>query len=241
MIHRIVSAALLLRDGFTGRALPTGSVLTCAEEGRRLPVIRKNGGWAILTDLAAGKHTVTLRCAGFCAETLSFETEEGKQAEPVVDLRPGRGYPYPPGTAFLKLTLAGAADTELWAGMSGAVRLSAAQAKAGETDMQLVARGPRERLPIPGRFLLADGKTPELVMLRSMDSAGAAKAEEPLQSAHARGTELIPMRRFVTDGAGEAELSFPAAGTLLLYHAGVCREAELKPGKQELDWKSGKA
>lgn len=239
MIRRTVSAALLLRDGFTRKPLPGGCVVRCTVDDVRCAAVRKAGGYLVLMDLPAGAHTVKLQCASFREETLHLETAEGSVAQMAIDLRPGRGYPFPPGTAFLDLAL-GVADTELWAGMSGAVKLTVAQAKAGEDELQLIVRGPRERLPLPGCFLLGDGKSPELVQLCELDSSGTSRAAQPLGAAHARGTELLPARRFVTDASGRAELSFPSEGKVLLCCAGSFREAELKQGRQELSWTPGK-
>ncbi|MBO4915636.1 MAG: hypothetical protein J5449_10585 [Oscillospiraceae bacterium] len=239
MIRRTVSAALLLRDGFTGRTLSPGSVIKCAVDGERCQAVRKQGGYLVLMDLAAGEHTAVLQCAGYLDETLRLDVGGGAVRELAIDLRPGRGYPFPAGAAFLELTLK-TPDTELWACRSGMVKLTSAQTKAGETELQLFARGPRELLPIPGYYMFGDAKEAELVLLREMDSSGAARVDAPLHAAHARGTELLFARRFLTDAEGRAELSFPTDGKVSVLCGGSVLETELKPGRQELSWTPGK-
>lgn len=240
MIRRTVSAAFLLRDGFTRHPLSSAAAVIRPADGGRCPVVRKEGGWLVLTDLPAGRNELILRCAGFRDELLCPETGEGSVWEQAVDLTPDRSYPYPSGAAFLSLTLTrgadAAADTELWAGMTGLTRLTVTQAKAGQERLQLFCRGPRERLPLPGSFLLPGGKKPELLFLRKLDSSGEALVEAPPEAAHRRGEELIPVRRFCTDAGGGVRLGFPAEGTLWLFSEGMVREAALKSGLQELTW-----
>ena len=72
MIRRRVSAVLRLRDGFTGRVLPGGAV--CLLDGRPLRhPLWKEGGYLVIQDLAAGPHSLEVRCAGFRPVTLTVE------------------------------------------------------------------------------------------------------------------------------------------------------------------------
>ena len=72
MIRRRVSAVLRLRDGFTGRVLPGGAV--CLLDGRPLRhPLWKEGGYLVIQDLAAGPHSLEVRCAGFRPVTLTVD------------------------------------------------------------------------------------------------------------------------------------------------------------------------
>ena len=240
MIQRVVSAALLVRDGFTGVPLPPGAVLVLLMDGRRRSVVRKAGGWLILTDLPEGCHTLSLRCVGFCEEILTIETRYGAVWQKAVDLRPGPGYRFPPGTSYLTVTVKTSAGptegVELWAGKSGLTRVTASQSKAGQTELQLFCRGPMERLPVPGSFLFSGGSAPELVSLRELRSSGVGVLEEPLSADRKRGEELFPVRHFLTGGDGTAELSFPGGGELWLLCEGQVRSVTLQGEREELEW-----
>ena len=238
MIRRTVSAALLLRDGFTRRPLSASAVVLRSADGGRCPAVRKPGGWLILTDLPEGPQELLLRCVGFRDEPLRLEPREGPVREQAVDLTPDERYPYPQGTAFLSLTLnsGGAADAALWAGRSGMPRLTVLQAKAGQEKPLLLCRGPRENLPLPGAFLLPAGKKPELLRLRELNSGGEAAADAPPESTRKRGEELVPVRRVRVEPDGTARVAFPDAGKVWLFCDGVSREVELYAGRQELVW-----
>ena len=89
MIRRKVSAALLVRDGFTGQPIQSGSALLCRLNGQRIRPVFKNGGYLVLTDLDAGEHSLSLTARGFVTETVSL-TVGGAPLETEIALRPGR-------------------------------------------------------------------------------------------------------------------------------------------------------
>ena len=134
MIRRHVSAALLVRDAFTGRALPADSATLCTVDGQRCAPVWKDGGYLVLTDLPAGAHTITLRRRGYLEETLTAPVADGRTWEGWTSLRPGPGYAFPAGTAWVTLRLlekkkplAGAA---VWLAPDGGGRLKLAQDRA---------------------------------------------------------------------------------------------------------------
>ena len=240
MIRHIVSVVLLVRNGFTGVPMPPGSVLVLLVDGRRCSVVRKPGGWLILTNLPEGKHELSLRCVGFHEEVLTVEVRSGAVWEQAVDLRPGPGYWFPPGTTHLTATVKTSAGrpakgVELWAGKSGQTRVTVSQAKAEQREAQLFCRGPIVRLPVPGNFLFVGGSAPELVYLRKLRASGEASLEKPLNADRKRGEELFPVRRFRTGEDGTAELSFPGGGELWLYCEGQVRSVALEKEREALE------
>ncbi len=53
---------------------------------------------------------------------------------------------------------------------------------------------------------------------------------------HPRGTELIPVQSFQTDGEGRLHALFRSPGTLSLFYGGVWKTEEIHPGEQSLEW-----
>ncbi len=243
MIRRRVSAALLLRDGFTGRTLADGSATRCLLDGRPLQrPVWKRDGYLVLTDLAPGAHELTIRRSGYLDERVALQVEEGAALEDTVSLKPGPGYRFPPETVRVSISLLrgkkAAAGTQLWLGVRQRTRLVLAQEKteAGDERSRLFCEGSQTALPVPGHFLLADRKAPELVYLRSLRD-GTGEFSPPPALAHPRGTELIPVQAYCTDKTGGLRLLLREPGTLAGFCAGQLLEAELQADEQAIKWK----
>ena len=244
MIRRAASAALLVRDGFTGRTLPDGSGTRCELDGSPFRPVWKPDGYLVLTDLAPGGHTLRLARLGYLEEEVRLDIREGRFREGTVSLKPGPGYRFPPGTAAIELTFTGgednapAAGAELWAGMSGRTPLKLAQDKSRKpsASIRVFYSGPAALYPVPGWFLLADAAAPELAFLRAMRE-GEAELAEPMASAHPRGTELVPVQPYTVGTGGRLRLLFRQAGTASLFCRGIWKKTELQPGEQALEWK----
>ena len=240
MIRRRVSAALLVRDAFTGLALPPGSGTLCTVDGQPFTPVWKDGGYLVLTDLPAGEHTVALRRHGYLEETLTVPVADGRAWQGWTGLRPGPGYAFPAGTAWVclrllekKKPLAGA---EVWLAPDGGGRLKLAQdqAKAGDRELKLFYASPESRLPVPGDFLIVDKKNPETAALECMRS-GRAGLARPLEYDHARGKELMPAQRYGTGGNGEISCVLRESGKLWVLCAGRLSELDVQPGENRLD------
>ena len=233
MIRRQVSAALMALDGFTGRTL--GQRVRCELDG--VPLTRpvwKRDGWLVLTNLSPGEHRLTLRCPGFQDATLSLSG--GARQEYSVILSPGPGYAFPPGTAFLSLTVSAPpdAEAEIFAGIAVPRPLKLMkEARAGESAVQMLLRGPA---PSPGWFLF-NGKTPEAVFLRRVSVKGDAETASPLTETHFRGEALIPTQRFSVKAGEAVRMPFREAGTAVLFCGGKLKTVELRTGAEtRLEW-----
>ena len=243
MIHRTVSAAFLLRDGFTGRTLPDGAGTRCLLDGRPLQrPVWKRDGYLVLTDLAPGPHELLICRSGYQDETVALQVSDGATLEDTVSLKPGAGYRFPPETVRVTLKLKGSrkviSGAVFWLGVRPRTRLALAQGKAqpGDAQAHLFCEGSPALHPIPGHFLLADSNAPELVYLRSLrDETG--EFSPPLTLPHARGTELIPMQSYCADKAGTAQVLLREPGTLMGFFNGAVLEAPLRSGGQTLEWK----
>ena len=230
--HRL-SAAFLPLDGFTGATL--GQRVLCELDG--VPLSRpvwKRDGWLVLSDLAPGEHRLTLRCRGFQDGEISFSGDV--KTEEAVLLNPGRGYAFPPDTAFLSLTLSGSTEAQarVFAGTPDPRQLKLMrEAKAGDSAVKMFLRA---SAPRPGWFLLL-GKTPEAVFLRRVALDGEAETASPLTQAHTRGDALIPAQAFLATAEEKIRIPFRDSGTAYLFCQGKLKTLALRAGeKQSLEW-----
>lgn len=243
MIRRTVSAAFLLRDGFTGAVLTGPSATRCLLDGRplRQPIWKKEG-YLILADLAPGEHVLRLSRRGYRDEELTIRVEDGVTIEDTISLKPGAGYRFPRETVRVSLTVRRGKKSggeALWLGVQPRTRLKLAQdkAEAGDTEARLFCEGSAALLPIPGHFLMQDAKAPEMVYLRSLVKE-TGEFSPPLAFAHSRGTELVPMQLYQPEESGTVVLLLREPGTLLGFCGGAVFSAEVQAGEQTLEWKT---
>ena len=243
MIRRTASAVFLLRDGFSGATLTDGSSTRCLLDGRPLHrPLWKREGYLVLTDLEPGEHSLLISRRGYRDELVSIRVSAGRPAEDTISLKPGAGYRFPRETVRASLALRGgkdpAAGEQIWLGMQQRSRLRLAQEKAesGDGEAHLFCEGNASLRPIPGHFLRADKKRPELVYLRSLRGETGEFAP-PLTLSHGRGTEFIPIQPYSADETGRVQVLLREPGTLIGFSGGKVFEALLSAGEQELEWK----
>ena len=243
MIRRTANAVFLLRDGFSGKTLTDGSATRCLIDG--LPLRRpiwKRDGYLVLTDLAPGEHVLQISRSGYQDERIPISVAEGRPMEDTIALKPGAGYRFPRETVRVALELrrggAPAAGEQVWLGVKPRARLKLAQEKtgAGDAEAHLFCDGNVSQLPVPGHFLLADRKAPELAYLRSL-CGETGEFAPPLTMAHARGTELVPMQLYSADEMGAVRVLLREPGALMGFCAGRVYESQLDPGEQTIEWK----
>ena len=243
MTRRTASSVFLLRDGFSGNTLTGSSATRCLLDGMplRRPIWKKDG-YLVLTDLAPGEHVLQISRSGYDDERITFRVDPGTTLEDTVALKPGPGYRFPRETVRVTLTLlqgqTPASGQQIWLGVPPRTRLKLAQerAESGDREVHLFCDGNASRLPIPGHFLMADKKTPELVYLRSLHSE-TGEFYPPLRFAHGRGTELFPMQAYCADEAGAVHVLLREPGTLTGFCGGNVYEVQLHPGEQTAEWK----
>lgn len=239
MIRRHVSAVVRLRDSFTGRILPGGGVCLLDGAPLRRP-IWKADGYLVLEDLAPGPHELQVRRPGFGPGRALLQAGDGLWEE-TIDLAPGEGYRFPPDTAQLTVRFQGAgapADGEqIWLGQGGPVTLKLAQNKtdAPQLRVRLFAQGPESALPVPGRYLIADPKAPELVTLRSLRE-GEGMLDQPMARPHPRGVEWVCVHPCTASGRA-VTVQLCRAGTVWLFYRGALAQTQVHSGPQEFVWK----
>ena len=237
MIHRVVSAALLVRDAFTGVPFVSGASLRCVLDGQSLRPLWKPGGYLILTDLAPGEHRLLLSCRSFRDHEHVFSAGEGVW-EREIDMEPAENYPYLRDAALIRLKLKSQEGDPVWAAVSGPVSLRLGQPpEKGAHEARLLRRGPAELLSLPGWFLAADqGKAgPELVHLRELRGE-VGVFDVSMQKPHPRGTELLRARPLAAEADGRLEAVFRSGEKLFLVRGNRWRTVELGTGTQELEW-----
>lgn len=237
MIRRQVSAAILVRDAFTGRPVPTGSGTLCQVDGLHYIPVWKEGGYLVLTDLPPGEYSVTLRRRGYLDRTITVSAVNGQPWEGWADLFPGPGYPFPAQAAWVELTWKKKrpADAEVWlASGGGALKLAQDKAEAGDRELKLFCSSVEGCLPVPGEFLLAGKKTPEVVPVESFQK-GRAKLARPLTGSHARGEELMPALRYEPDENGQLHCVLRESGTLWVLCGGRLSALAVQPGENRLE------
>ena len=244
MIRRAVSAAFLLRDGFTGRTITGSSGTRCLLDGKPLKrPVWKRDGYLVLTDLEPGVHELLVKRSGYRDESVVIKLEEGAVLEDTISLKPGPGYRFPPETVRVSLTLRrgknAASGERIWLGVQSRARLVIAQERveAGDVRARMFLDGSPSMIPVPGHFLLADKTAPELVYLRYLrEETGELSA--PLAAAHPRGTELIPMQSYSLDGEGKVQVLLQEPCPLTGFYEGRVFSAKLDAGSQTLIWES---
>ena len=241
MIYRHASAALLLRDGFTGRPLSSGAQVFARLDGAPVRPVWKAGGYLVLTDLAPGPHVLHLRHRCFQEEQLAFEAVQARTWETEVDLLPGPEYPFRVRPARLELTVFQAgvplAGEQVWIGRYDPAQLKLAQdgGQASGTDLRLYCKGDPQTLPIPGWFMAPDRNGPELLHLLFFRGE-TGTLEAPMSHPHPRGLQFLPARPYRTDGAGGLAALFPEEGELCLYCRGRLRQARASQEGGTLEW-----
>ena len=84
-------------------------------------------------------------------------------------------------------------------------------------------------LPVPGVFLLEEGKAPELVTLQAVEGEDG-RLTAPLAHAHTRGKALLPAQQYRTDGQGRISVMLREAVRLAVFCNGSIQYAE--PGTE---------
>lgn len=213
MIALHVSAVLLIRDGFTGQAVEGGWV--CILDGVPICPVSKPGGYLVLVDLPEGLHQLRLKTPRFQDEVVDINVEKGKTVSLYPVLKPGAGYFFR-CAARMTLELAGV-EGPVWLSPPWGLECKLAQAKAeqGAAELRLFCKGGLGRLPIPGPFLLEDGKKSEIIVLESCQGENALLAA-PLVRGHGRGRRLLPAGQYRAE-QGVLTAVFPHPGEVFVF------------------------
>lgn len=234
LVQRSVSAVLRLRDGFLGTPIENSGALFRIDGMPSQPQA-KPGGYRVWTGLAEGRHTLSVSMRGFQTEELIVDIRPGQVWEGSADLKPGLGYPFGKDAVTVRLTVTRGgqplADQPVWLAVADPAPLKLAQDKAekGAQTLRLFCRGEVSALPVPGVFLLEEGKAPELVTLQAVEGEDG-RLTAPLAHAHTRGKALLPAQQYRTDGQGRISVMLREAARLAVFCNGSIQYAE--PGTE---------
>lgn len=224
MIQLHVSAVCQVRDGFTGRPMESAG-LQCILDGAPVRPVCKPGGYLVLLNLPEGPHRLSLRRAGFEEELTDFSASVGPPEKLYLSLKPAENYVFRQEAVRLHLRLIEkkepAAGRALWLTVPAAAECRIAQeaAEAGEDQFRIFCKSAAEPLPVPGTFLIEDGKDSEIVsLLFAEEETGRLAA--PLMRRHKRSKCLLPAQQFRTGRDGWLTAVFRTGGTVAVYEDG---------------------
>lgn len=237
MIQINVSLALNLFDGFTGKPLKPAQVQLFMD-GERAATVTKEGGWWVLCDLAPGAHRVRVCGIGFQDEEFSVEATDRMQAMRI-NLKPAPSYRFGRRVTTLTVTLVdkkgmpvhGRTVYTLLGGKENELRIAQDEVCAGDKQMRLYSAVGVANLPIPGLFLMGDGRDAELVRITGTQDGMTFKVMNPVGRERRRGCMLRAVAAFSTDEQGRAFLVLREEDTarlLLVGSKGALREEVVK-------------
>lgn len=227
MIQINVSLALNLFDGFTGKPLKPAQVQLFID-GERAKAVTKDGGWWVLCDMAFGTHCIRICGTGFQTEELAVEIN-GRMQGLRINLKPAPTYRF--GRRVTTLTvnlvgkkgekLAGRTIYALLSGKENELRIAQDEVKAGEKQMRLYTSVGTASLPIPGLFLMGDGREAELVRISGTQDGVMFRMTNPIGRDRKRGCMLRAVAAFSTDEEGRAFLALREGNMARLLLVGV--------------------
>lgn len=233
MISIHVSAVCRVRDGYTGQIMRP-SAITCALDGIPCRPVGKEGGYLVFTNVSHGSHCLSLRCNGYQEEWVEFEADGGTR-EIDVTMKPGAGYPFRQPVTRLTLTvLKGkktAAGRAVWLAAAGQeMRIAQTKVEAGEQELRLYCKG----TPVPGTYLIEDGKKSEIIVLRALEGEKGILAA-PLQKDHSRSKQFLPAQRYHIgdDGIVNAVFRGPCTAQAYTEKEGLVGSVELSEGENQ--------
>ena len=237
LMHIRLSAVLQLFDGYRRRPIraPEASFLVGRNPIR--PIYKQNG-YFVFPNLQPGPVRIDILSPLFLPEIVELDVPEEAGQYSVIYrvLSPGRAYPFGGAPTALRGRLIkdgvpAALEKVLFYVLEGRELLKVAQddLKAGDKEIKLFSSQQTRRLPLPGKFLIADKdeKRKETCFITGTHTDGNIyPLEQGLTYPHARATPLIELIEFHTaadgsffiavperyDSVRQAELEAPSAG-----------------------------
>jgi len=209
-MHRHVSLALNLKDGYRNTPVSSGSAVRVRLDGDWFVPIYKEGGWFVFTGLPAGEHKIELLNPVFIPERLAVTIPPNQEGYLEIhrSLQPSPSYPFPAHTTKIRGKLRAKSavlpDAELLIVSTqerDMLKVAEDDAAAGKRQVRLYSASKRVLMNIPGVFFIVDGKNSELCSLTDAQD-GIFTLAEPLLYAHKRGVALRAVRRFKSDENG---------------------------------------
>ncbi len=213
MIKR-VSCVLKIFDSSTNYPLKRSQVCISVD-GCAAEVIYKEGGYFVLADLAEGEHKIEITSTVFQNESLLINVDYSVNFNELMDvltvmLNPSERHPQALRGCVLKGTFSKAECISFYvASSSVGLKLAEDNADKGKQTVKLFSGGARVMLPSLFHINDKTEKNCEFVMINS------ARGDEhilgkPLQFAHKRSTEFIPMVQYHSAEDGSFFAVLPA-------------------------------
>ncbi len=241
MIRLQVSAALAVRDGFTGRPIARNTV-RCFVDGQPFRPEYRQGGYLVFVNLEPGEHRVLLRGSHYLDEHIRLETRPGVMDEKSITLKPAPNYPFYHAVTQLIVRYREKSQPIsghcLWVSARAAmedIKIAQDMAEAGSTSARVYFRGGEEGR-FPRNYLILDGKKSEIVHISGCEG-GCASFDKPLGQSHKRGVALYPAQAYHTDEKGEILAFFRAAVPVELFDplSNRLTSLDLETGRNEAE------
>ena len=246
-----LSAVLQFFDGYRRRPLRANEATFLVNLSPAQPVYKQNG-YFVFSNLNPGNARIDVLSPLFLPETIevSVPEEPGKYSVYYRVLNPARGYPFGASPTalrgkFMKEGLPAVRERILICIPETRELLKVAQddLEAGGARIKLFSSMQTWRLPIPGKFMIADRDESrrELCMITGApDKDNFYPVSEPLLYSHARGSPLVEVMEFRTAADGAFYIAVPERHESLrrveLETPGICPgkswTAELERGRE---------
>ena len=215
-----LSAVLQLFDGYRRRPIRASEVSFFIGRAPARPVYKQNG-YFVFPNLPPGPTRIDILSKLFLPEIVEFEVAAYEERYSVIYrvLSPGMAYPFD-GTPtamrgrFLRSGVPAAHERILLCAPEGRELLKVAQddLNTGDKEIKLFSSQQTWRLPLPGKFLIADKdeKRKETCFITGAHNGGNIYTlESELTHSHARATPLIELIEFSTAADGSFFIAIP--------------------------------
>jgi len=236
-----LSAVLQLFDGYRRRPIRASEASFLVDRNPVRPVY-KQSGYFVFPNLQPGLTRIDILSPLFLPETIEIDISGNKGDYSVVYmvLSPGRAYPFGGAPTalrgrFVKEGAPVAHEKILFYVPESRELLKVAQddLTAGSKEMKLFSSQQTWRLPLPGKYLVADkdeNKRETCFITGTPGGDNIYHLDEPLKWGHARATPLIELIEFRTAADGTFFTAIPE-------RYDTARQAELEMPSVRKSWR----
>ena len=215
-----LSAVIQLFDGYRRRPIRASEASFLVGRVPARPVYKQNG-YFVFPNLPSGHTRIDVLSPLFLPETVEFDVpaEAGQYSVIYRVLSPGRSYPFGGAPTalkgrFLKDGIPVVRERALFRVSEGRELLKVAQddLEAGAREIKLFSSQQTWRLPLPGKFLIADkdeNKREECFITSAHSGDNIYPLDGKLAHGHARATPLIELIEFSTAADGSFFIAIP--------------------------------
>ncbi len=198
-MRRVVSFAIMPINKLTRKKLGKGEVLFNVN-GQTINPVYKNDGYFVFTDLPEGNYSVRVHGLQFQQEIAEVNFTPGKPPEVIIlPLSPSEQYVHKENTTQIKGKLlykdkkpVANAIYNAIPKSQGILKITEKEAKAGSKFLKVYSTVPKNKIPIPGKFLLKHREDNNCEIITVLKADGnICILEKPLENDWIRSVEII--------------------------------------------------